>query len=149
MKKLVMLAGLAALTACGDGTVEEPTVVEQPVMQSDGMIAADGQPFVGTFELSGEDGTSSFEVADDGTFVRTGEDGTASTGRFEDRNGERCAIYDAMDGTEGETMCATEGPAAQDGSWTVTGADGTVRTARRIVVAADEDQVEDAQDPQV
>ena len=136
MKRLILLASIAALGACSSESVEEEIAEEQQVAPG-AMMAADGQPFAGTFEMAAGDETMTYEVAEDGTFVRTSADGTASTGRFEDREGQRCAIYDMPDGTEGETFCATEGTMAGDGSWTVTGADGSEMTARRLVVETD------------
>ena len=123
MKKLVLLAALAALAACSREEEEAPAPVETATETPDTMAADTIAP--GTYDVRMADGTTGTTVISaDGTYVDTDAEGNETRGTWVRRDGLDC--FDP-EGDEPE-VCWTPAPPAADGSFTATAPDGTVVT---------------------
>lgn len=125
MRKLILLAGVAALAACAEAeapedteAMEEATVAEAPAIEP------------GLFEVTSADGeVGQTRLNADGTYVDIVDGEQIGSGTWVQRDGQMCFDGDA----EGEEeACWTDGPMNEDGSWTATGPDGTTVTVRRV-----------------
>jgi len=128
MKKLIALAAIATLAACGDRTEEAP-VAEDTAATAEATTAAMTDDPAGTYTVKMADGTTGTTVINaDGTYVDTDKDGKQVKGKFARRDGKDC--FDP-DGDEAE-MCWTVGTPNADGSFTATAPDGktTVTVSR-------------------
>lgn len=126
MKKLVLLAGVAALAACSQA--EAPAEQETPTAEAAPVTVANGTP-VGTFNVTAADGTESTTVINaDGTYHDNDADGKMTAeGTWAVTDGKTCFTPS----TEGaETMCFTESAPAADGSFTATPDKGDPVTVR-------------------
>ncbi len=109
MKKMILLAGVAALAACTPSEPEAPVAEETVAAAPAGSVAA------GTYDVAWSDGSvSSFTINDDGTYSGTRDDVT-DTGTYEVKDGKICFTSSA-EGSEAE--CWTNSEAAADGSFT-------------------------------
>jgi hypothetical protein len=118
MKKLIALAAVAALAACGDRTEEAP-VTETATAEA--TTAATTDDPAGTYTVKMADGTTGTTVINaDGTYVDTDKDGNEARGTFARRDGKDC--FDP-EGDEPEECWAVSPPGA-DGSFTATAPDG-------------------------
>lgn len=141
MKKLMLVAALAAVSACTDtetATETDTAATEEVAATPEAAnLAADGQPAPGTYRVTLADGTVfTEEVKPDGTYVQTDADGNVvETGRWEQKSPEQyCTIVDEQyrkESDTGEQKCNTEGIGA-DGVWTSTGSDGKTATVERV-----------------
>lgn len=132
MKKLILLAGIAALAACSKA--EAPAEEEAPVETAAPVTVANGTP-VGTFTVTAADGTESTTVINpDGTYVDNGPDGkVVAEGTWAVTDGKTCFTPS----TEGaEAMCFTESAPGADGSFTATPDKGEPVTVRPAAAAA-------------
>ncbi|TNE33263.1 MAG: hypothetical protein EP350_04430 [Alphaproteobacteria bacterium] len=84
MKKIILVAALATVTACNQAEAPaEPEATEEAAVESVA-VAADGLPSVGVYNVTSADGTTStFEAKEDGTYVATDADGNVTeTGKW-------------------------------------------------------------------
>ena len=131
MKKLVLIAAMAALSACNERTEEAPAATDSASAMAEATPAADSG--VGTYTVKMADGTTGTTVINaDGTYVDTDKDGKQMKGTFVRRDGKDC--FDP-EGDEAE-MCWTVGPRAADGSFTATAPDGTTVTVTPTAAGA-------------
>lgn len=128
MRKLLIVASICALSACGQEAAEEPVVVETPE------VVAPAAP-VGTFTVTTADGTEfTAQLNEDGTYVDTAADGsTMAEGTYAVTDGKTC-FTPTTEGVEPE--CFTESPVADDGSFTATSDSGDVVTVRPAAAEA-------------
>lgn len=128
MKKLILLAGVAALASCGDTATEEAAPAE---VVEDGMMepAAEEESMAGTYEVTWPDGTTSTTVInEDGTWTGTGADGTEVSGTYAMNDaGQTCFMQEGE-----EARCWTDGETNEDGSINSTDDAGTAITYRRV-----------------
>ena len=88
--KYLVIFGALALAACSDAnTAEEPVVAETaaaPAVATAApvaLMAADGMPADGTYEITDDDGSITTQVVRaDGTFTATEDDGSETTGTW-------------------------------------------------------------------
>lgn len=106
MKKIILVAALATVTACNQAEAPaEPEATEAAATEESAPVvvslAADGLPSVGVYNVTRADGTmSTFEAKEDGTYVATGADGTVETGTWRQ---ESQAVWCETADTEGAT----------------------------------------------
>lgn len=124
MKKLMLIAAIAALTACSKQTEEAAETGAVPV-EAAATAKADSPSFVGDFDVKMADGKmGKTRINEDGTFVDTGPDGKEMKGTFALKDGKEC--FDA-DGDEPE-LCWTSAKPGADGSFTSTNDKGETVT---------------------
>jgi hypothetical protein len=119
MKKLVLIAAVAALSACNQKAEEAPAATDTAMAEATPMADAGVTP--GTYDVKMADGTVGKTVINaDGTYVDTDKDGKEERGTFARRDGKDC--FDP----EGDApeVCWTVTPPGADGSFTATSADG-------------------------
>lgn len=129
MKKLLLLAGIAALTACSQKTEEpkENTVasVENTAAATPAATADSATTAPGDYDVKMADGTMGMTTINaDGSYVDTDAKGKQVKGKFAHKDGKDC--FDP-DGDETETCWTVSAPGA-DGSFTAKAADGTTVT---------------------
>jgi hypothetical protein len=118
MKKLALLAAVAALSACNEKAADTPAATDTPAAEA---TMADAGVTPGTYTVKMADGTTGTTVINaDGTYVDTDKDGKEMRGTYARKDGKDC--FDP-EGDEAE-MCWTVTPPGADGSFTATGADG-------------------------
>lgn len=119
MKKLVLIAAVAALSACNEKAEEAPVATDTTMAEATPMAEAGVTP--GTYDVKMADGTMGKTVINaDGTYVDTDKDGKETKGTYVRRDGQDC--FDP-EGDEAE-MCWTVTPPGADGSFTSTSVDG-------------------------
>lgn len=127
MKKLLLLAGIAALSACSQKAEEPKENAAAPVENTATATAATTESPTsapGDYDVKMPDGSmASTTINADGTYVDTEADGKQVKGKFYGKNGKDC--FDP-DGDEPE-MCWTVSPAAADGSFTAKSDDGKMQ----------------------
>jgi hypothetical protein len=129
MKKLLLVAGFAALAACSQkqepAASEDSNAVDSNVAA---MATANGSA-PGTYEVTMKDGSKAQSILNaDGTYVDKDSDGTESKGTWSLASGKTC--FDP-EGDEGPT-CYTETATAADGTFTATPDKGDPVTVRKI-----------------
>ncbi|MBW0144664.1 hypothetical protein [Sphingomicrobium clamense] len=124
MKKLILLAGVAALAACGGGADEAPAddtlTVDDTAMTADNDMTTD---YVGTHAIYDADGNSlgTTVTNSDGTYTQTAADGSEVSGTWMmNDNGQLC--FDEDGEAVGES-CWTPGDTV-DGRVRMTNAAG-------------------------
>lgn len=132
MKKLVLIAAVAALSACNQKTDEAPAATDTAMAEATPMADATATP--GTYEVKMADGTVGTTVINaDGTYVDTDKDGKEVRGTFARREGKDC--FDP-EGADPEVCWTVTAPGA-DGSFTATTPDGkTVVTVTPAAAAS-------------
>ena len=124
MKKLILLAGIAALAACTskEPAAEETAAAEAPAAAVAAAPAA--APTPGSYDVTGPDGTKLVAtLMADGTYVDRDEAGKVlEKGKWAAKDGKTC--FDD-EGAKAE-VCYTDSAPAADGSFTATEADGKV-----------------------
>ena len=132
MKKLVLLATLATLSACSQKAEESKEPAAAPTETAAPAPAANPGTAPGSYDVKMADGTTastastaSTVINADGTYVDTDAAGkTVKKGKFAHKDGKDC--FDP-DGDEAEA-CWALSPVAADGSFTATAPDGTAVT---------------------
>lgn len=125
MKRLAMLAAVAALAACSEGA-DEPMAAETTAAAPEPVATEQGVA-PGTYEVEDADGAMGTTViTSDGGYIDTDSEGTETRGAYVRRDGQDC-FDPAGDDPE---MCWTVSEAAADGSFTATSSDGTTVTVR-------------------
>ena len=133
MKKLMMIAALASLTACSKPDAAPTEAATQaaaiPAATPAGTVAADGKPSVGKFKITSHDGKVYVEEDKaDGTYVTTLDGKVMDTGKWEQKaQGTFCFTKDAKDAKQ---ECNAE--KVEGGKWTTTNAKGQVSTVERV-----------------
>ncbi|OZA93011.1 hypothetical protein U4960_06555 [Altererythrobacter sp. H2] len=132
MKKIVLVAALAALSACSQSEAPaEPVAAEEPAAApAAATVAADGGPSTGMFKITQQDGTVfTEEVRPDGTYTSTSATGETETGRWVQKSpNEYCTTGDEEGAAE---VCHSE-TVGEDGVWTSTDPEGKTGTVERI-----------------
>jgi hypothetical protein len=133
MKKLVLVAALASLSACGGAVTEEEAPAEATEMMADEnatLLAADGGPTVGTYKVTNAAGEVSTEViAEDGTYTSTNAAGEVSTGTWEQKSPTEYCTQPS----DAEKMTCFAEMVGDDGVWTSTDPDdGEVSIIERV-----------------
>ena len=119
MKKLALMAAVAALAACSQQAEDDAATT--PIAEAEATTAAATGTQPGTYEVTMADGTKGTTVINaDGTFVDTDAKGKETRGKFVVRDGKDC--FD-VEGDEPEECWTVATPGA-DGSFTATAADG-------------------------
>ncbi|RYD44940.1 MAG: hypothetical protein EOP63_03620 [Sphingomonadales bacterium] len=126
MKKLVLLAALATLSACSQKAEESKDAAAVPAEAAAPAPAATAGTAPGSYEVKMADGTTASTVINaDGTYTDVDPTGkTVKKGKFAHKDGKDC--FDP-DGDEAEA-CWALSPVAADGSFTATAPDGTAVT---------------------
>lgn len=128
MKKLILLAGIAALCACSSQEPAAEDTAAEAAAAPAAAMAADGLPAAGDYTITNaEKETGSLAVAADGTYAFTTDEGTIK-GAVTAKDGKAC--YDP-EGDKEPAMCWTSAKPGADGSWTATSDDGQTVTAAR------------------
>lgn len=121
MKKLVLMAAVAALAACSPQAEDDAATTETAEAEAEATTAAATGTHPGTYEVTMADGTKGTTVINaDGTYVDTDAKGVQTRGKFVARDGKDCFDPDG----DAPEECWTVGTAGADGSFTATGADG-------------------------
>ena len=124
MKKLILLAGIAALAACSgkEPAAEETAAAEAPAAEVATAPGVTATP--GSYDVTGPDGAKLVAtLMADGTYVdRDLTDKVIEKGKWAVKDGKTC--FDD-DGDKAE-VCYTDSAPAADGSFTATEADGKV-----------------------
>lgn len=133
MKKIVLIAAVAALSACSQ-QAEEPAdagAIESP--EPAGPVATEQDP-AGSYDLQRYNGgTSTLVIRDDGTYTDIAPDGsTIDSGTFALGEGEFCFT---PEGDPAEVCWTLDQPDA-DGSFTATDPEGHTVTLKRRAEAA-------------
>jgi len=138
MKKLLLVAGFAALAACGQK--QEPVATEDAnatIAEADANAAASNVAAMttangsapGTYEVTMKDGTKAQSILNaDGTYVDKNSNGTESKGTWNVAGGKTC--FDP-EGDEGPT-CYSETSTAADGTFTATPDKGDPVTVKKV-----------------
>ena len=131
MKKIVLVAVLATLTACSkpEAAPTEAATEAAAATPAAENIAADGKPSVGKFKVTSHDGKVYMEEDKaDGTYVTTLDGKVVDTGKWEQKDsGTFCFTKDAKDAKQ---ECNAE--KVEAGKWTTTNAKGEVSTVERV-----------------
>ncbi|MXO58012.1 hypothetical protein GRI89_00435 [Altererythrobacter salegens] len=134
MKKIMLVAALAAIAACSDQSAAPDTnATPEATPTTEAMtLAADGKPSTGSFEVTMADGNKiTVDVKPDGTYSAVGPDGAvADTGKWVQRSPE---FYCETSDKEGSVQkCYTE-KVDENGVYTSTDPDtGDVATVVRL-----------------
>ena len=125
MKKLVLLAALAALSACSQKAEESKDATAAPTETAAPAPAANPGTAPGTYDVKMADGTMASTVINaDGTYVDTDPKGKEVKGLYASHDGKDC--FDPEGDALG--MCWAVSKPGADGSFTATADDGTVVT---------------------
>lgn len=130
MKKLVLLAAFATLSACSQKAEEKKAeekkeVAAEPAAEAAPAPAADSGTPPGTYDVKMADGTmATTTINADGTYVDTDAKGKQAKGQYATRDGKDC--FDPEGDEMG--MCWAVSKPGADGSFIATADDGTVVT---------------------
>lgn len=125
MKKLVLLAAIAALSACSQKAEESKETAPAPAEEMAPAASADSGTAPGTYDVKMADGTMASTVINaDGTYADSDAKGKIVKGKFARKDGKDC--FDP-DGDAAE-VCWTVSTPAPDGSFSATAPDGTAVT---------------------
>ena len=141
MKRLMLVAAMAALAACSQAETEEPmaadTTAATATPEPAAVMAADGQPAPGKYKITTSDGKIfNEELMPDGNYVQTDEAGTVvETGTWVQKSAEEyCYTVDEQYREEGDTgaeQCNAEG-IGEDGRWFSTNSEGETAYVERV-----------------
>ncbi len=134
MKKLVVLAGVFTLAACGGNDAE---VAETEIASGEAAEAVEeagaASPLVGSYGGEGEGGeawVSSLNA--DGTYQDVVGGEVSETGQWTHEGDQLCFNPDAEEGTVSEQTCLTLVNVNEDGSLVMSDADGNEMTVPRL-----------------
>lgn len=101
MKKIILVAALATVSACAE-PAPEPEATEEAAPAEEVSLAADGLPSVGVYNVTLANGDKiTFEAKEDGTYTTTDADGNVTeTGKWRQ---ESQAVWCETPDTEGAT----------------------------------------------
>jgi uncharacterized cupin superfamily protein len=109
MKKIIVIAAVAALGACSKpAPAPEATATTEPAAAPAAVtMAADGKPSTGTFKITSADGEVIMEeIKADGTYVDTKDGKVVETGKWEQKSpAQYCWTKDEAGATQ---VCADE-----------------------------------------
>ena len=122
MRRLMIIASVAALAACSKPAEEAPVATEAAASAA-ATPAAVFTPTPGTYDVTPPGGTTSTNtLMADGVFVRRDAKGTVTAkGKWAVRDGKTCFVPE-----KGAEECYTDSMPAADGSFTATDANGVV-----------------------
>lgn len=129
MKKIILVAGIAALAACSQPDAPTDAEPTEEVAQAPENIAADGLPSAGTYRVTHPDGSVTVsDVREDGTYSATDAEGNViETGKWEQKSPE---LYCETPDAEGATQVCYEESIDENGVYIsknpVTGETSTV-----------------------
>lgn len=134
MKKLTLVAALAALAACQQEAAPAPEATPEATTAAApaaATLAADGKASTGTFTITTHDGKVYTEVINaDGTYSDTDSAGqVVETGRWEQKSPTEFCTTEDKEGAK--QRCNTEGIDAS-GKWTSTNDKGETATVVRV-----------------
>ena len=124
MKKIVLIAAVAALSACSQSAEEAPAP-EETVAAPEAPAAMTAAEAAGSYDVSYPDGTTGVTtIHADGTFVATDGSNVETRGTWAMKDGKSC--FDP----EGDAVeaCWTQTEPDANGVFTATAPDGTVVT---------------------
>ena len=130
MKKIALIAALAVVSACSQGDAEpEAAATEEAATETAEPVALDGKPSVGTYTVTGADGSSiTQEVRADGTFTNTAGEDTES-GTLEQKSPD--VFCTTRDEEGAEQQCSNEAM-TEDGVWQSVDSDGEISVVERV-----------------
>jgi ABC-type Fe3+-hydroxamate transport system substrate-binding protein len=123
MKKLILIAAIATLSACSKPTEDTPAPAETNASEAaPTMTAAD---IAGTYDAKYPDGTTHVvEITPDGAYTDTDANGLATKGMWSWKDGGSCFDPDG----DAAAVCWTDSKPDANGVFTATAPDGTVVT---------------------
>lgn len=118
MKKLIALAAIATLAACGERAEETPAPADTATAEA---TTAATDDMSGVYDVKMADGSVlKSTINADGTYVDVAADGTETRGTFTRANGQDCFDPEGDEPAECWTVAAPNA----DGSFTATTVDG-------------------------
>lgn len=132
MKKIFVIAALAAVTACSDpapAPQADASAAAETAAPAAATVAADGKPSFGTFKITTAKGEVLMEeVKADGTYVATKDGKVVETGKWEQKSPSvYCTTEDKQDAVQ---QCNEE--KVENGVYTSKSPDGEVATIERV-----------------
>jgi putative hemolysin len=132
MKKMLVLAALAAVSACSKpapAPEAESSAAPEVSAPAASSLAADGGPAHGTYQVTDSEGKVMMdEVKPDGTYSTTIDGKVIDTGKWEQKSPSQYCFTKDKEGATQE--CAEE--KVEGGVWTSKGPDGKVSTIERV-----------------
>ena len=133
MKRIIVIAALATVTACSQPAPAPEATAEASgpaVAAAEGPLAADGKSSVGKFQVTTHDGKTVIEEAKaDGTYVDMIDGKVVETGKWVQKSpSEYCYTKDEAGAKE---LCNTE-KVDDKGVWTSTNPEGKTATVVRL-----------------
>ena len=130
MRKLLLIAGVFALAACGDNETAseaEPTTEAQPDPVAADTAVASWPAEAGTYEYTRSDGRAGVNtLAADGTYSNAMKDGTVETGKWANESARSCFVSDG-----GDNRCYTFTQPDAEGNFSGTMEGGITITLRK------------------
>ena len=133
MKKIILLATVAALAACSpktENTAAPANDVTAPEPANDAMANDTAAAWTGfepgTYVVTEAKGKADFTINADGTYTAVDAAGKTETGTFVMKGAKGC--FTPKGAAE---MCYTNSAPGADGSWTGTGDDGSKATVTK------------------
>lgn len=131
MKKLLVIAALAAMSACSKPAPAPEAEASAAPEAAAPSLAADGGPAHGTYKVTRADGKVIMdEVKPDGTYSSTQDGKVIDTGKWEQKSPSQYCFTKDEEGAKQE--CAEE--KVEGGVWTSKGPDGKVSTIERVTI---------------
>ena len=132
MKKLALLAAVAALSACNEKAAEAPATdaaTTEAMASPTAAATMTAAEMAGTYDVKMADGTMATTMINaDGTYADMDAAGKKTeSGTVSMRDGQTCFDPEG----DAKEVCFTDGPRAADGSWVSTAADGTKVTVMK------------------
>ncbi len=133
MKKLVLIAAVAALSACSQKAEEAPAPADTTVAMPEAPATMTAAEAAGSYDVKYADGTSGVTTINaDGSFVATDGKGVETKGTWAMKDGKSCFDPDG----DAPEACWTDSAPDAAGVFTATAPDGTVVTVTPQAKAA-------------